>query len=134
MLSKVRSEVKMVENINQIDGSKNIAKKDISTLEEAIRLNNEKRKAKSNDNTASVKKKLAVPTAKPKRKKLITHKEPSIKIMFANADQLTNSKKDELETCIKQNKPSVIAITEAKPKNSNKSILVEVLLSTPINL
>ena len=59
--------------------------------------------------------------------------------MFANADQLTSSKKDELEACIKQNKPAIIAITETKPKNSIKERFltdyeIENYIIHPVNL
>ena len=41
-------------------------------------------------------------------------------MLFANADQLTSSKKDELLIRIKEEKPMIVAITEAKPKNKSK--------------
>ena len=40
--------------------------------------------------------------------------------MFANADQLTTTKKDELLIQIQNEKPMIVAITEAKPKNCAK--------------
>ena len=46
---------------------------------------------------------------------------PCLNVMFANADQLTSSKKVELMECIEKEKPLVIAICEIKPKNFMKN-------------
>ena len=69
--------------------------------------------------------KLAKDTTPAARKKNLTvHTEPAIKIMFANADQLTTPKKDELLLRIQRHKPLIVAITEAKPKNCTKECLI----------
>ena len=70
MLSKVRSEVKMVDNINQIDGLENVADKDLLTLKEAIHVINEERKAKSNKKTSLVKKEAGNTYCETKKKKI----------------------------------------------------------------
>ena len=50
---------------------------------------------------------------------------PSMKIMFTNADQLTGTKMSELMAKIIQEKPIIVAISEAKLKNSTKERVIE---------
>ena len=51
-----------------------------------------------------------------KKSKSICLKQPSIKIMYSNADQLTHSKIGELKTKINSEKPLVVALCEVKQK------------------
>ena len=51
---------------------------------------------------------------------LKSHNEPSIKVMFSNADQLTSPKMCALQTKIQQEHPMIAAICEVKPKNAVK--------------
>ena len=55
-----------------------------------------------------------------RKKGLVSSSAPALNVMFTNADQLTPSKKTELVKRIEQEKPSVIAICEVKPKNSKE--------------
>ena len=55
--------------------------------------------------------------AKTRLARLVPSTLPCLNVMFANADQLTSSKKVELMKRIEKEKPLVIAICEIKPKN-----------------
>ena len=58
--------------------------------------------------------------------------------MYTNADQLTSSKKDELEKRIQGEKPTIIAVCEVKPKNSKERTEIDYQINdftiNPINL
>ena len=57
--------------------------------------------------------------------KLKPNDSPTINILFTNADQFTNSKKNELERRISVEKPVIIAICEVKSKNGKLRELIE---------
>ena len=47
---------------------------------------------------------------------LRSHNEPSIKVMFSNADRLTSPKMSELQTKIQKMHPLIVTICEVKPR------------------
>ena len=49
----------------------------------------------------------------------------NLKIFYTNADQLTNSKKRELNEVVIKEQPDIIAICEVKPKNGKKERLIQ---------
>ena len=53
-----------------------------------------------------------------RKSKLKSATMPHINVMFTNADQLTSGKLSELKTRIERDKPSIIAVSEVKLKNS----------------
>ena len=54
--------------------------------------------------------------------------ENNLRILYTNADQLTLSKKQELENLLSQNKPHIIAICEVKPKKKTERQLQDYTL------
>ena len=121
MFEKTRLQANVIKDIGEIDGVDIISEDDRKVLIEEITAGNAKRINDPGDNTnishKIPRKKHIVPSAR--KKKLISRTEPAIKIMFANADQLTTTKKAELLARIQQECPMIVAITEAKPKNSS---------------
>ena len=47
---------------------------------------------------------------------------PVIPVLFTNADQLTSSKKIELQNYIEKEKPLIIGVSEVKPKNAKERV------------
>ena len=72
------------------------------------------------------KKKLEVaPPASTRKSKLKNSPIPKMKILFTNADQLTESKMTELVTKIELEKPLIVAVSEVKMKNPTKKRVLE---------
>ena len=119
---KARRLDNVVKDISELDGVESITDEDRKFLVSAIKKGNEERSQKFGRYVmqASQKTIKQITPAARSKKKLVVHREPAIRIMFANVDQLTSSKKDELLICIQNEKPMIVAITEAKPKNSTK--------------
>ena len=65
------------------------------------------------------------PTPRKIKTRLVQSTQPSFKIMFSNADQLTSLKMTELKRRIQKEKPLIIAICEVKPKNYNDRTLLD---------
>ena len=81
---------------------------------------NAKREAVDTSKSKKEPKRISPMDESARKKKLAIRTDPSIRILFANADQLTTPKKDELLARIQKLKPMIVAITEVKPKNKNK--------------
>ena len=120
MLEKSRLPENAVTDISEFDGIKNITDAYRKVLEAAVKKGNEERKKQEKGVVTSVPKLAKRITPVARKKKLSVCTESAIKILFANADQLTTPKKDELLARIQRYKPMIVAITEAKPKNSTK--------------
>ena len=56
--------------------------------------------------------------AKTRRARLTSTNLPTLDVLYTNADQLTSAKMEELKKLVERKKPLVIAVCEAKPKNS----------------
>ena len=54
------------------------------------------------------------------RRKLKPHSKPTTKILFTNGDQMNSAKFQEMQQHVDREKPLIIAICEAKPKNCTK--------------
>ena len=118
---KARQCDNVVKDLGELDGVENIGDGDREFLSAAIKKGNNERSTKSPIRVVPASKKLTKQITPGARKnKLATRTDPAIRIMFANADQLTTTKKDELLTRIQNEKPMIVAITEAKPKNRAK--------------
>ena len=122
MFEKARLLDNVVKDLDELDGVDSISEDDQQQLTQAIKVGNDKRVNERRINANAtykipVKKQV---TSTARKKKLTSRTEPAIKIMLANADQLTTTKKDELLALIQQEQPMIVAITEAKPKNSTK--------------
>ena len=63
---------------------------------------------------------------------------PSLKVLYTNADQLTSTKKTELTNLIARERPLIIAVCEAKPKNAKERSLKDYEIPNfvlhPVNL
>lgn len=124
MFKNARLPENSVNDISELDGLSSISEKDQIFLTEAI---NKFKKKRTIDSEVSLKKTYTARkqvTSTARRKKLVTRTEPAIKILYANADQLTTGKKDELLKRIEKEEPMIVAVTEAKPKNSAKERLI----------
>ena len=118
--AKARHLENVIKDLDEVDGVKSITESDRMYLTEAIRKGNAERNPIPKGCVTRPHKQIKQATPSTRKKKLVTRAEPAIKIMFANADQLTTAKKDELLTRIQQEKPMIIAVTEVKLKNSTK--------------
>ena len=107
----------MVHELSQFDGVENLSEADRGKLEAVLNKVNLKRNTELKDRTMNIRQPIKIIAS---RKKLAVRTDPAIKIMFANADQMTSSKKDELSVRIQKYKPLIVAITEVKPKNTTK--------------
>ena len=98
MFENARLKENVVADISELDGAKSISSEDRNNLLELIKTGNNSRKPNAKDSEYGTKKMVPKKqiTATARKKKLRSRIEPAIKIMFANADQLTNAKKDEL--------------------------------------
>lgn len=141
MFKKARLPDNTVRDISELDGIESISDEHRESLLAAVKKSNEERETKSSEvavrSKAQDSAKCVTPAAR--KKKLVVRTDPSIKIMFANADQLTTMKKNELQARIQKNKPLIIAITEVKPKNRTKDrLLIDYELENyvlhPVNL
>ena len=70
-------------------------------------------------------KKRVLPSPKVRTVKLTPAGLLSVKILFTNADILNQQKMSELQQRIITKKPMVVAISEVKPKNSSKKLLLQ---------
>ena len=90
---------------------------------------NARRKKYSTDNAPPkrplAQKKRVLPPSKVRTAKLTPSGLPSINILFTNADILTKEKMSELQQRIITEKPMVIAISEVKPKNISKKLMIQ---------
>ena len=57
---------------------------------------------------------------KVRRKSMVSSTLPALNVLFTNADQLTQCKKDELIKLIEVEKPMIVAVSEVKPKNAKE--------------
>ena len=120
MFENARLPENTIQNPSEIDGMDNISEKDQEYLIEEIKKLNEKRLTTGSENARKTYTTRKYVTAAARRKKVVTRTEPAIKIVYANADQLTTGKKDELIARIEKEKPMIVAVTEVKPKNPSK--------------
>ena len=122
---KARVITNVITSIDEIDDFSEIKEADRIIIKEMIDEGNLKRKKILIDSSHQKKRKvpelllLEDPTIK--RCKLKSTTSPSIKIMYTNTDQMTTTKKNELQKRIENEKPLVVAITEMKPKNPGTS-------------
>ena len=126
-ISKARTESNIIKDINDIDGIEDVPLKIVSKITTLI--SNSLSKFKPDvisltenlipENTyTQVPKNPSRDTRK--KTKLKSYGEKQTKILFSNADQMNASKFLELQQIIKREKPLILAICEAKPKNSTK--------------
>ena len=120
MFENARLPENTVKDTSEIDGTEKISENDQALLIEEIKKLNEKRQHINHVIAKKTCKTRKQVTASARTKKLVTHIEPAIRIIYANADQLTTGKKDELIARIEKEKPMIVAVTEAKPKNASK--------------
>ena len=70
--------------------------------------------------------KISYSPSKPvNRKKLKPHSKPTTKILFTNGDQMNSAKFQEMQQHVDREKPLIIAICAAKPKNCTKERTIE---------
>ena len=118
---KARVITNVITSVDEIDGFSEIREEDRLIIKEMIDEGNLKRKKILTDSSHQKKRKVPEPPLLEdttiKRHKLKSTTSPSIKIMYTNTDQMTTTKKMELQKRIENEKPLVVAITEIKPKN-----------------
>ena len=120
MFDNARLPENTIQDTSEIDAMKNISEKDLAHFIEEIKKLSEKRLTTGSETARKTYTTRKQVTAAARRKKLVTRTEPAIKIVYANADQLTTGKKDELIARIEKEKPMIVAMTEVKPKNLAK--------------
>ena len=97
LFKKARYHENSVRDLNDFDGTESLNDSDREYLQVAVTRNNDGRVDASPKNSARGKSKIQKRiTLVTRKKKLAVRTDPSIKILFANADQLTTPKKDEL--------------------------------------
>ena len=122
-IRRARTEANVIKCSSDIDGYESILAEDKILISNQIQEVEEYRRLREEGKITDVKRthhmtKQVTPAAR--KRKLVTRTEPAIKIMYTNADQLTTGKKDELVARIEKEKPTIIAVTEVKPKNHAK--------------
>lgn len=117
---KAKVSANVITCISQLQGSGVIDDKDKDQIINLIKSENAERILLLP--TTLPKKENKSPQAPPhiRKSQLKSSNEPSINVLFTNADQLTTSKMTELRKRIQQERPLVIAICEVKPKNSKE--------------
>ena len=121
---RARIESNIIKDIDDIDGIEDVPLSLVSQIRTLI--DDSLSKIKIDVNPASAANSVTPPPIKTrkvtkKNTKLKSFSEQQTKILFSNADQMNASKFLELQQIIKHEKPLVVAICEAKPKNSNKA-------------
>ncbi len=119
-ITKARTESNIIKDINDIDGIEDVPLSMVSKITTLISDTLAKIKLDVETSTEKVPRNPSCDTRKKTKKGLRMLNTPSIKILFTNADQLTPSKKSELEQRIVTEKPMIIAVSEVKPKNSSE--------------
>ena len=120
LFERARHRENCLQNLCELDGIENITELDREHLESSIKTFNEQIKVKPKNTLKNDRKPTKQITPGNRKKNLSVRTEPAIKILFANADQFTSPKKNELLVRIQKHKPLIVAITEVKPKNSKK--------------
>ena len=113
----------IITDINEINGVENVSEEDRLFIANLIKYTNKKSEKCAPRPIAAEPRKSTIvvkQTPRIRRNGLKSHTEPSIKIMFSNADQMTSSKMTELKNKIKQEQPLIVAICEVKPKTLSK--------------
>ena len=121
--SRARLKENVVSEPEQLDGYKDLTVCEQEIIAGIISKANNERKNELPDRPKfhKVRKKISQISKQDKEaSKTKKSNLPTIKILFTNADQLTESKMCELVTKISQERPLIVAISEVKPKNSSK--------------
>ena len=113
---KARIAQSIIANIGQISGLDELASKDKLYIMELVEKLQPIRD-KVGHKVFEQKKKDSLPTPSKKCSPQQSFGGNALKVLYTNADQLTNAKIDELLLKIKQHKPLIVAICEVKPKN-----------------
>ena len=124
---RARVKRNIISEISDVDGAGSLHENDKKMLIDAIQKGNSERTEILPETTNSSRgsKTTTFPPASVRKAKLRNSNIPSMKILFTNADQLTESKMSELLTKINQEKPLIVAVSEVKMKNSTKDRVLE---------
>ena len=124
---KARLAANTITGIDDIDGFDLINDDDRVLILQMIDNTKTERKRPFDEpkDTLRKSKRIPFPSELGYRPRLSSVKASTLKIMYTNADQLTPSKKMELIKRIELHKPLVVAVCEAKPKNSKEHSLLD---------
>ena len=103
-----------------MDGKEKMTESHQTMVAELIQMENVLRKPVSDPQAKDKIKSSKVAPAKRRKEALLPSNLPVIQVMFTNADQLSPSKKVELQERILKEKPLIIGVCEMKPKNKKK--------------
>ena len=117
----------IISEVGEVDGADHLTTDEAQILIDEIHsANAERTKALPEHGVQrACKKKATLPPAAVRKAKLKCSNIPTMKIIFTNADQLTESKMCELITKIHQEKPMIVAVSEIKMKQINKERSLE---------
>ena len=116
----------IIGEIGDVDGVESLRVNEVQVLIDAIQKANAERTNNLPEEYHRAKKKIElVAPANARKAKLKSSTIPTMKILFTNADQLTESKMTELVAKIDQEKPLIVAVSEVKMKNSSKKRAIE---------
>ena len=117
----------VISEVGDVDGAENLTANEAQILIDAIHNANAERTKSLPENgvQSTCKKKAIYPPAAVRKAKLKCSNIPTMKILFTNADQLTESKMCELITKIHQDKPMIVAVSEVKMKQATKERSLE---------
>ena len=110
----------VISDINQLDGVGALNEQERSCIVEYIAKEKTTRITPLPKELPKRKRYAMQVPAKTRLARLVPSTLPCLNVMFANADQLTSSKKVELMKRIEKEKPLVIAICEIKPRNTKE--------------
>ena len=124
---RARLRENIIAEVDDIDGAESLEESDVQHLLNAIQKANSERTTVTPEETPyRRKKKIELsPPASTRKSKLRSSQIPKMKILFTNADQLTESKMIELVTKIESEKPLIVAVSEVKMKNPTKKRVIE---------
>ena len=127
MFTRARLRENVISDIGDLDGVDSLREDDVRILVEAIEKGNaERTNILADVSLPGVRKKVEIVAPLNARKSRLKGSAiPSMKVLFTNADQLTESKMSELVTKVNHEKPLIVAISEVKMKNSSKPRVLE---------
>ena len=119
-------EVMIISDVKQLVGFNELKEMKSLLIKELIEANNVEKTLKKytrSNNKPTTNTTQTIPAAR--RNKLKSSISPDLKVLYTNADQLTISKKEELQRRIEVEKPMIVAVCEVKPKKYNEKSLEE---------
>ena len=122
---RARIACNIIDETSKIDGFDELNQQDKDLLTQFITHIKNNKIVPTNDIEPAVRNKKADKPAKIRTSRLIPSSQPTMKVMFTNADQLSPDKQVELVHYIKNEKPLLIAVTEIKPKHAKERDILD---------